>query len=51
MEGRGLTFGMLFDGTRDKEIDMRLTTPPKIRQFQIKLYTKAKNEDATKCLR
>jgi hypothetical protein len=51
VEGRGLTFGMLFEGTKDKEIDIGLTTPQKIRQFQIKLYTKAKNEDATKCLR
>ncbi len=42
--GKGPYFWDAFEGTKDEEIGVSLKTPEKIRQFQRKLYVKAKEE-------
>ncbi len=42
--GKGPHFWDAFEGTKDEEIGVSLKTPEKIRQFQRKLYVKAKEE-------
>ena len=42
--GKGPYFWDAFEGTKEKGIGVRLKTPEKIRQFQRKLYVKAKEE-------
>ena len=47
--GKGPYFWDAFEGTKDEEIGESLMTPEKIRQFQRKLYVKAK-EDSCNCV-
>jgi RNA-directed DNA polymerase len=42
--GKGPYFGNAFEETKDRRLTMSLETPEKIRQFQRKLYIKAKEE-------
>jgi len=42
--GKGPHFWVLYEGDKEKEIDMGLKTPDKIRRLQRKLYIKAKEE-------
>ena len=45
--GKGPHFWDAFEGTKVEEIGVSLKTPEKIRQFQRKLYVKAKEETAS----
>ena len=50
MEGRGLASGC-FDRSVGEGIGVSLVPPEKNRRLQEKLYTKAKEDDATQCKR